>query len=279
MALTAQRSNQPEKWTRKRFTLAANNAAYKGGIACLSLSGGAAPGKVVIGGTATTLFFIGTFAENKATSVSDQLVDVDLGDEIEIRWYVNGSASIAATDVGGVCYIVDDTTVAKSGTGKSLAGRIWAVDASKGVAVQKLPGTQSVTGTAIDGTGVTPGTAYQLVRTNAGATASEWGGLAAPAGAALSYTANDAAPTTITDGVVYDVPTTGAASTITLPAAAHDGAIAFFTADGTKNAHTVQYRDATGPTNLTTALTASKRHFVVAIKAGGKWFANASVSP
>lgn len=179
MALSAQRSNQPAKWTRKRFTLAANHAAYKGGAACLSLAGGSAPGKVIPGATATTLLYIGTFAENKATSASDQLVDVDLGEEIEVRWYTNGSSSIAATDIGGLCYIVDDTTVAKSATGKSLAGRIWDVDSTKGVAVQKLPGTQTTTSTgAIDSSEVTPSaTAYEVLRTNAGATASEWGRL------------------------------------------------------------------------------------------------------
>lgn len=94
-----------------------------------------------------------------------------------------------------------------------------------------------------------------------------------------AYTANDSAPTSIPTGAIIDVPTTGAASTITLPAAPPDGTWAIFTADGTKNAHTVQYRDATGPTNLTTALTASKRHEVLVSALGGKWFANAYVSP
>jgi hypothetical protein len=142
-ALASQRSNQPEKWTRKQFILPATYVAFKGGAAALSLSGGAAPGKVIPAATATTLFFIGTFAENKAVSASDQLVDVDLGDEIEVRWYANGSSSIAATDVGAVCYFDDDQTVNKTSTGRSLAGRIWAVDSTKGVAVEKLTATQA----------------------------------------------------------------------------------------------------------------------------------------
>lgn len=94
-----------------------------------------------------------------------------------------------------------------------------------------------------------------------------------------AYVGNDSAPTVIVPAAVYDVPATGAASTITLPAAPPDGSRAVFLADGTKNAHTVQYRDATGPTNLTTALTASKRHEVLVYALGGKWFANAYVSP
>ena len=98
-----------------------------------------------------------------------------------------------------------------------------------------------------------------------------------PAGATLSYTSNDAAPAAIVSGAVYDVPTTAANSTISLPAASPDGTWALFVADGTKNGHTVQYRDVT--TAITTALTASKRHMVHVQMSGGKWFANAYISP
>jgi hypothetical protein len=80
-------------------------------------------------------------------------------------------------------------------------------------------------------------------------------------------------------GAVYDIPTTAAASTVTLPATATEGTILYFVADGTKNGHTVQYRDATGPVNLTTALTASKRHLVIAVALNGLWNCNAYVSP
>lgn len=94
-----------------------------------------------------------------------------------------------------------------------------------------------------------------------------------------TYTSNDLAVTTFQHDAVYDVPATGAASTITLPAGAPDGARVFFSADGTKNANTVQYRDATGPTNITAALTASKRHLVCCVKQNGAWFALSTVSP
>ncbi len=53
----------------------------------------------------------------------------------------------------------------------------------------------------------------------------------------------------------------------------------YFVADGTKNGHTVTYRDATGTVALTTALTASKRHLVVATFLNGLWNANAYVGP
>lgn len=93
------------------------------------------------------------------------------------------------------------------------------------------------------------------------------------------FVANDSAPAAIEHDRIYTVPSTGAASTVTLPAAAPDGTRAFFVANGVLNGHTVQYRDATGPTVVTAALTASKRHLVTAIKIAGVWTACSGVSP
>jgi hypothetical protein len=155
--------------------------------------------------------------------------------------------AIAETDVGQDCFVVDDTTVAKtngSGT-RSVAGRIESFDGGK-------PWVR-ILGTV----GAAPYVITSL-----------------PA-----FAAADSAPTTIINGAIYDVPTTAANSTVTLPTAASDGTVATFVADGTKNGHTVQYRDQAGTTVITAALTASKRHMVTASKVGGKWFAIAHVSP
>lgn len=95
----------------------------------------------------------------------------------------------------------------------------------------------------------------------------------------LEFVANDAAPAVLRHDATYSIPPTGGASTVTLPAGAPDGTRVHFVADGTDNAHTVQYRDATGPTNITAALTAAKRHLVTAVKVGGKWVATSGVSP
>jgi hypothetical protein len=135
--------------------------------------------------------------------------------------------------------------------GGCVAGRIWAFDSVKGAAIQKL----------------------QHVLAGGG-------GAPLPNVAPGSFVSNDlviaASPAS---GSLYEIPATGAASTVTLPATATEGTIIRFVADGTNNAHTVQYRDATGPTNLTTALTAAKRHQVSAIFLNSKWRANAYVSP
>lgn len=241
-ALTQERARRTYPWKYKQFTLASGTKAFKGGRAALNTSGKVVPATSVAG-----LLPIGVFAETVDATAADAPVQVDLEREVVLEYFANATAgdAIAATDIGSMAYMFDDQTVCITPAGRSVAGRIWDVDALKGIGIEKNDAARRV--------------------------------LSQPAVGA--YTANDYAPASIETDAVYDVPTTAAASTITLPAASPDGTRATFCADGTKNGHTVQYRDATGPTNLTTALTASKRHMVVVQKLGGKWFANAYVSP
>jgi hypothetical protein len=245
-ALAADRMGNESRWSRRKFTLASGNIAYKNGIAAIDLS----TGKVEPGHAEGDLLVIGSFAEQMDASAADKEVDVDLHTEVVLRWYVNGS-SIAATDFGKLCYVADDQTVTLSPTssGAPVAGRIWGVDTVRGVAVQKLDANV--------------------------------GGEPAVIGALPAQVANDFILTAggVIPEAVYDVGTTAGVSTVTLPASSVEGVRITFVADGTKNGHTVQYRDATGPVNLTTALTASKRHLVVCQFLGGKWHANAYVSP
>jgi hypothetical protein len=251
-ALTRQRASSVERWNYKEFTLASGNVAYKGGIACLDLS----TGKVEPGHVESDLLVIGSFAENVDATSADKLVNVELGKEIEVRWYANhsGGDAVASTDIGKLCYVQDDQTVTITSTGRSVAGRVWAVSSTDGVAVEKLQAIPSPIATL---------ESLPLVDVDPGA-----------------FVANDLViGNNPNSGTVYDVPTTAANSTVTLPATAVEGTKIYFVADGTKNGHTVQYRDATGPTNLTTALTASKRHLVVCVHLDDKWYANAYVSP
>lgn len=241
-ALTQERSRRTYPWKYKSFTLASGTKAFKGGRAALNGSG-----KVVPATSVTALLAIGLFAETVDATAGDLPVQVDLEREVVLEYFANATAgdAVAATDIGNNAYMMDDQTVTITAAGRSVAGRIWDVDALKGIGIEKNSDARKLLSQPVVG----------------------------------AYTANDYAPASIEADAVYDVPTTAAASTITLPAAAPDGTRATFAADGTKNGHTVQYRDATGPTNLTTALTASKRHLVVVQKLGGKWFANAYVSP
>jgi len=124
------------------------------------------------------------------------------------------------------------------------------------------------------------GTAYQLLRMNAGATLPEWGAaMGGPVAALPAHAANDVIPPAIVSGGIYTIPALDAGSTITLPADALSGTYCWIIGDGTLNDQAVTVRDATGPTNLTTALTASKRLCVFCLKVGTAWYANAYVSP
>lgn len=240
-ALTQERQSRVERWTYHNFTLTSGTKAYKNGICALKLG----TGKVVPGSTAPDLFVIGKFANTVDATAADATVNVYLSREIEVEWFENGTGTIASTDIGSLCYVQDDQTVTITPAGASVAGRVWAVDSSMGVAVERLQtNPQRITKTAL--------TAFSSNNINVAVSAS---------------------------GSIFDVPTTGAASTITLPATAAEGSIWYFVADGTKNGHTVQYVDATGSANLTTALTASKRHLVIATFLNSKWNANAYVSP
>lgn len=248
-ALIQERATPTERWTRKQFALAVGNKAWKNGKVVLNL----ATGKVVPGGAVGTNFLdIGRFAETVDATAVEKLVDVHLGREIEIeRWANSGTNPLLATDVGSLCYVEDDQTVTKAPTGKVVAGRVWDVDATRGVAVERLAGVGANEHSS------------ELVESDPGAFVA--GDLVIPANPA--------------SGALYDIPATAAVSTVTLPALAVEGTVLHFVADGAKNGHTVQYRDASGPVLLTTALLALKRHQVTAIYLNGKWTANAYTAP
>jgi hypothetical protein len=186
-----------------------------------------------------------TRASSGATSVGAAEAGSTIRVEQGVFIWVNGS-SITAANIGKPCFVQDDQTVKTTGT--LVAGVVKKVD-SKGVHVLQ---------------GIGP----------------DIGGFGGQVAGTQVYVGNDLVlGNSPASGMVFDVPTTAAASTITLPATAIEGSRIYFHADGTKNGHTVQYRDATGPVNLTTALTASKRHLAVCQFLGGKWSANVYVSP
>lgn len=244
-AAAANRGNKEEVWKYLQFTLLSGSIAYQGALCALQVSSG----KVIPATANTTDLIIGSFAEKVDASSADKLVNVDLIEEVTVRWFVNATAgdAVAATDVGKIGYVLDSQTISILPAGKYPAGRIWAVDSTKGVAIQKFRDV--------------PVGGWPLQ----------------PLPALPAFAAGDTAPTTIVNGGVYDVPTTAANSTISLPAAAADGTVAYFHADGTKNGHTLTFRDVA--TAISAAATASKRVAAVAIKADGKWTVTMTVGP
>jgi hypothetical protein len=252
MTVTAARAVGPVYISRFRFSVPASVAFYKGEAVGFERAGSNA-GKIIPMDLTAAVdpIYWGYALENVSTTQADRKINAGT-EEIDrwAYWYTNATSTnaVAATDVGSECYFSDAGTITIT-PNRFRAGLVLEVDTTRGM-VLVLPLTF----------GAVP----------AGRS---------PAGPTLSYTSNAAAPAAIVNGATYDVPTTAAASTVTLPAAAPNGTIAYFAADGTKNGHTVQYVDETGTANLTTALTASKRHLVTAIKAGGKWFASVYVGP
>lgn len=244
-ALAASRGRSKEVWNQKQFTLASTYVAYKGGKCCIL------PGTntVVPASASVGLLEIGVFMENMDATSAAKLVNVDLCRDVVAEWWPNsGTNPVVANDLGAMAYSEDDNVVGNVAATFPLAGRIWGIETTRGVLVERI----------------TPG--------------SSLAGLVAAPGAAIAFASADIViGNNPVPGTVYDVPTSAANSTISLPATAKAGTWIHFKADGTKNGHTVQYRDVT--TAITTALTASKRHLVSAYFDGSKWFANAYISP
>ncbi len=92
----------------------------------------------------------------------------------------------------------------------------------------------------------------------------------------VSHAANDFAINPTNFGV-YELNTTAANSTVSLPASTPDGTVCFISADGTKNGHTLTFRDVT--TAISAATTASKRVAAVLVKVGGAWTCTLTVGP
>ena len=131
--LTKDRMVRREQWRFHQFTLKANETAFKGGLAVIKQS----DAKCYAGASGTGFVPVGLFAEDK-TSTSDVPVNVDLLTEKTLVWFDNATSgdAVAATDFGKLCYFFDDHSVTITNTSRSVAGKVWAVDATKGVLVE-----------------------------------------------------------------------------------------------------------------------------------------------
>lgn len=237
--------------TKARLTFVLTGAKVFQGSMLGMYMGGANLGKVTKYTAALALFPIGSAylgaADRSVDATStDKPIQVDLPVELQgLEWLPNGATPVTASHILQTCYFADDNTVVPGSAdlGVTPAGRVLYVDAVKGVLVIP-PNTFQLPARPI----VTPGPT-------------------------LAFTANDVALAQVIHGATYTIPTTGAASTVSLPSAASlpDGIEAEFFADGTANGHTVQYRDVA--TAITAALTASKRHVVRVTTRTGKWVA------
>lgn len=118
----------------------ATQHVYAGGMACADTSANQV--KKGASGNAN-LIRIGTFdAEtDNSAGTGTVLVNVTLEQEIWATWYDNatGSNKITIANFFADAYILDDHTVTSASSGNSKAGRVWAVDAIKGVLISCRP--------------------------------------------------------------------------------------------------------------------------------------------
>ncbi len=129
MASLTKNRNTPERMLKARgYPIAAGAHVFAGGLAVLDAPNYAEPGS-----TATGKKAVGVFTEEYDNTLGGdgaEVVEVERG----CFQFGNSAAAdeITDADIGALCYIVDDQTVAKTdGTGtRSIAGIVDGVDAN-----------------------------------------------------------------------------------------------------------------------------------------------------
>jgi hypothetical protein len=248
-ALAADRVQTARVMKRVQLTLASGQSVYQGALLGITLGTG-----TVVEATATTgIFICGTASEAVDASGGAKSIQVELDKEISLRWLANHTSNtVAAANVGQLCYVEDDQTVSTNSASRVIAGRVWAVDATKGVLVELLSVGSELSAFTAPIAG---------------------GELVAPVAGDVIVTA-----AAIQNRGVYTLPDLAANSTVTLPVTGvADGTQITIIADGGQGAYTTQYRF--GTTNISAALAASKAHQCVATKYGTGWSCTTTVSP
>lgn len=124
----ADRMTRKEVWGYFERPLKNAVAAVNGEIACIDTADGA----LVPVSTATTLVPIGYFCES-FTGDGTRVMRVRLFRDVELHRFDNdatGTDGVEDADLMKVCYLKDGRTVTEVATGRSVAGRVWAADAS-----------------------------------------------------------------------------------------------------------------------------------------------------
>lgn len=134
MALTKMRLTRVVEATGMAL-LSTAETVYQGGLACFDTS----TGLIKKGAASTTLIPIGRYREDQVIA-SGGTANVEFFRPLKAMWFANSTAGdlIAQTECGSNVYVVDDEKVAKTNGSntRSVAGRAWKVDATKGVLVE-----------------------------------------------------------------------------------------------------------------------------------------------
>lgn len=133
-ATTIPRSPKRVTFKTMALPLAASTSVLQGTMACIDTSAG-----VVTNAAAANanLIRVGDFAEtlnNTAGTTTDVLVQFDV--EKTFEWYDN-DAGTAVTARFANCYLLDNHTVTGASSGNSVAGRVWDLDTTDGVLIER----------------------------------------------------------------------------------------------------------------------------------------------
>lgn len=126
-AATQDRNTLRRDGNQMVLPVAAATLIYGGTIVCVNAAGTATKGA-----TSTTLKAVGV-AEDRADNAAGSAGDVSVSVRKGVFAFANSAAAdqITRADIGNDCYMVDDSTVAKtSGSAtRSVAGKVFDVDA------------------------------------------------------------------------------------------------------------------------------------------------------
>ncbi len=134
-ALTSARMVSEYRFKIIALPLGGSQSVYQGGMACIDI----VAGTVVKGAAANAnLVRVGEFEQtlDNSASTATAYVMVNLDEEVVTKWYDNATGGAAVVTLFTNCYILDDHTVTATSGSNSVAGRVWAIDTVKGVAVE-----------------------------------------------------------------------------------------------------------------------------------------------
>ena len=131
----AERARKVTRISRVSVVLANAVQADKGQMALIQTSSGEA----AIGSTSVTLIPIGYFNENLLGDGSLEVI-IDLFREVTLHWFDNdgGGTPVVAADLLQDVHVLDSGTVSGDATGRSVAGRVWALNTVDGVGVEMV---------------------------------------------------------------------------------------------------------------------------------------------
>jgi hypothetical protein len=119
----------------KQFPLKAGVIAYQGTMAAADTANGWVT-PAVSGNT--DLINVGQFDEtiDNTNGTTATLINVCLDREIKVNWYANATGGNAVTVLFSTAYMLDNQTVQSTSSGNAAAGRVWAINTTKGVAIE-----------------------------------------------------------------------------------------------------------------------------------------------